>query len=159
MKTCLKCKQSKALGEFHKDVSEKDGLRIYCRHCCKEMWKPYGDSNRDIVSAQGKERRLKTPEKLRASARRSTLKCKYGLTEEAWRALLSRQENKCGCCGESFKPGPRQVAIDHCHKTGVVRGLLCMKCNTGLGQFKDSPERLLRAVGYLKKFEYLSVLF
>lgn len=71
------------------------------------------------------------------------------LTEEQYQSRLERQGGVCAICGEKPKNG--RLAIDHIHGTSKVRGLLCSSCNTGLGHFKDDPERLASAIVYLKR--------
>lgn len=73
-------------------------------------------------------------------------KRKYGLSPEAYQLMLLEQKNACGICNENFSKYPN---VDHCHKTGEVRGLLCGNCNKALGGFKDSLEILGRAKEYL----------
>jgi hypothetical protein len=80
---------------------------------------------------------------------------KYGITLYDYSRMLVDQEGKCAICGTS-EGGTRNgkakaLAIDHCHKTGKVRQLLCEACNTGLGKFKDSPEILISAAEYLRR--------
>jgi hypothetical protein len=66
--------------------------------------------------------------------------------------MLTVQDN-CGCCGRSFSElSEDQIHIDHDHSTGRVRELLCFHCNAGLGQFKDDPDVLAKAIGYLSKY-------
>jgi hypothetical protein len=79
------------------------------------------------------------------------LQVKYGITKEHYFKMLTEQEGKCKICGTSTG-GNRfgKMAIDHCHKTGKVRGLLCIGCNNGLGCFKDDITRLKKAIDYLK---------
>lgn len=79
---------------------------------------------------------------------------KYGITAEQLDAMIAKQNRRCGICDAEFVMGagndnPRQMHVDHCHTTGVVRGLLCRDCNLGLGRFKDSPRSLARAIRYL----------
>ena len=67
--------------------------------------------------------------------------------------MLSQTEGKCPICGRQFVAGkmnPQGYDIDHNHRTGKVRGLLCRNCNRGLGQFDDNVEALLQAVVYLR---------
>jgi hypothetical protein len=71
---------------------------------------------------------------------------RYGLTLEDYRALLARQGKACAICKKSV---PR-LCIDHCHATGKVRGLLCNKCNTGLGCYADDPKLTAAATAYLE---------
>lgn len=65
--------------------------------------------------------------------------------------MLAAQNGGCAICGATEPGGrTRYFPVDHCHTTGIVRGLLCTKCNRGLGLFNDDPERVARAVMYLK---------
>lgn len=61
--------------------------------------------------------------------------------------LYTRQEGKCAICG--VDPGYGQLVLDHDHETNLIRGLLCRPCNSGLGFFKDDPERLRKAAYYI----------
>lgn len=86
-----------------------------------------------------------------ARQRKYQLKLSYGITEEDYQSLLLKQEGCCAICGTDTPTGKWKVfAVDHCHKTGKVRGLLCNECNRGMGLLKDSPELLLAAAQYLK---------
>lgn len=69
----------------------------------------------------------------------------FGLTEQDYDRLYSKQEGKCAICGEEMK----RLSIDHDHTTGVIRGLLCRPCNLGLGMLKDSIEGVRAALDYL----------
>ncbi len=78
---------------------------------------------------------------------------RYGVTQEAFDAMVVSQSGACAICG-SVPDGAGKLAVlhvDHCHDTGRVRGLLCHWCNTGLGSFRDRPELLARAAGYLAR--------
>lgn len=77
-----------------------------------------------------------------------TLK-KYSITAEDYMRMLAEQEGKCAICRRS--PRIRRLNIDHCHKRGHVRGLLCYSCNYGLGVFRDAIASFENAVVYLKK--------
>jgi Recombination endonuclease VII len=72
---------------------------------------------------------------------------KARLSHEEYYDLLWRQQGQCKICGR--RAGPRRLAIDHDHKTGRIRGLLCVRCNVGLGQFGDDPYNLQAAIFYL----------
>jgi len=75
---------------------------------------------------------------------------KYGLTLWEWENLGHAQEWKCAGCGEQFPDDDNfKIKTDHCHATGVVRGLLCHPCNVTLGWVKDDSRRLRRLAGYL----------
>jgi len=75
-----------------------------------------------------------------------------GLSESEYQRLFALQKGVCAIC-KRVQNSSRytRLAGDHCHKTGKLRGLLCFNCNTGIGLFKDDPERLLSAVSYLGK--------
>jgi Recombination endonuclease VII len=80
----------------------------------------------------------------------------YGLTQSDWDGLIRRQENKCALC-RTDEPGNRgeRWHIDHDHVTGQVRGLLCHRCNMGLGCFRDDPEIIKAAARYVTKHRQL----
>lgn len=73
----------------------------------------------------------------------------YGLTPEQYAALLEKQDNRCAICRTDTPGGKGGWHVDHDHKTGAVRGLLCNDCNNGLGRFLDDPARLRAAIEYL----------
>lgn len=77
------------------------------------------------------------------------LRNKFGITLEQYNFLLEKQNNVCLICGELCKTG-KMLAVDHCHNTNKIRGLLCQYCNTGLGQFRDRIDLLNKAIDYLK---------
>ena len=78
---------------------------------------------------------------------------KYGITPEIFDAVFLAQGSRCGCCGDREPGGKGSWHIDHDHVTNQFRGILCYYCNLGLGQFKDSGERLQKAIAYLAKFQ------
>jgi DNA-directed RNA polymerase subunit RPC12/RpoP len=81
------------------------------------------------------------------------LKREYGLTIEAYTAMLQLQFYKCAACGDKFDPEiiKGKVCVDHDHKTGKLRELLCHRCNVTLGNVNDEVERLEKLIAYLKK--------
>lgn len=74
---------------------------------------------------------------------------KYGIDAAAYDEMLRGQNGVCAIC-LTATPGGRFFCVDHCHRTGRVRGLLCTHCNHGLGKFADSTANLERAINYLK---------
>lgn len=75
---------------------------------------------------------------------------KLGITVEQYEQMLKEQKGVCAICRQACTAG-RRLAIDHCHKTGKTRGLLCSACNTAVGLLKDDENLLRRAVSYLKR--------
>jgi len=88
----------------------------------------------------------------KTKARLTGLKVRYGLDAQAYAALLDGQGGMCAICKAAHVDAHRQrLVVDHCHTTGKLRGLLCSRCNTGIGHMKDSPETCLAAAAYLKE--------
>lgn len=85
----------------------------------------------------------------RDSDRRTGLMRQYGMTIRDFEDLEIRQGGLCAICGGTNKD--RRLHVDHDHKTGIIRGLLCFNCNTGLGKFVDDPALLRAATKYLEE--------
>ena len=85
------------------------------------------------------------------SKRHYYLKYKYGITEAQYDEMLKLQNNKCAICKSSETKDKKRhrLMVDHCHSTGIVRGLLCSSCNKGLGLFNDAPDVMQSAIKYL----------
>ena len=131
-----------------------------CVNCTKENSikrfengdvKEWVQKNREKVNASNRKRynSLSSEEK-RNRNRRQQISL-YGLTVEQYDAMLMEQNYVCAICNKSEKSSTRGVLfIDHDHKTGKVRGLLCDTCNRGLGYFYDNKSFLHNAIEYLK---------
>lgn len=133
MKTCTRCRETKPLDQFHKRARSKDGLTSRCGPC---------------RSQEVREYRVKYPEKVIEYGRTSNLRKAFGITVAEYEALLAEQSGGCGICGKTCTTG-RRLAVDHDHETGRVRGLLCSRCNRGIGLFFDSAEHLRKAADYV----------
>lgn len=116
----------------------------------KKNWKKYQEYNRQW--------RKDNPEKVKEQNHRARLKRKYGLTPEAWEAMVAAAGGKCQICQrevvlrhdmEGKGLGERAVP-DHCHRTGKIRGVLCHTCNKVLGMVGDSLAGLKRFQTYLE---------
>lgn len=87
----------------------------------------------------------------------SSLKTKFGITLEGYNSLLQQQHNQCAICGLSAKNSLRlyrqRLSVDHCHKSNIVRGLLCRMCNVGLGAFKDNIDLFRGVINYLERYK------
>jgi len=99
---------------------------------------------------ENKKVRANTPV-AKAKRRRNKIFAKYKITMAEYEAMSLKQSGKCAIC---FAPPEDDrygvLCVDHCHETGKVRGLLCIKCNTGLGRFEDKLQILINAIHYLK---------
>ena len=96
--------------------------------------------------ASSKAFHLKNGRKMRGNL----LRYRFGISVEDYEAKIAGQDGRCAICGD--QPS-RRLAVDHCHKSGTIRGLLCTACNTALGSFKDDTARMERAILYLKNWE------
>lgn len=111
------------------------------------------DSQREKYNAYMREYNRKFPDK----GRHSKLMRNFGISLEEYHKMAETQNYKCKICNEHETAIDRKtnvvfsLAVDHCHKTGRVRGLLCMKCNRALGLLGDSEETLFSAIKYLKE--------
>ena len=86
--------------------------------------------------------------------RRVALRYHYGITSEDYDKIFRTQCGKCAICARKLTGHKwKNLCVDHDHKTGMIRGLLCHTCNRGLGLFNDSVNHLLTAVKYLKRFQ------
>ena len=104
-----------------------------------------------------KEIRRRTDEKRKIQRRDKRLRENFNLTYDQYVDKLQAQNFVCAICGEGETArdragDARQLAVDHCHRTGKIRGLLCSNCNLALGHFKDQKARLLSALVYLETY-------
>ena len=84
----------------------------------------------------------------RRSKHNTHLKKTYGITIQQYDVILEKQNGKCAICGGGTSKN--FFAVDHNHRSGKVRGLLCARCNTGLARFMDEVQRVRTAVAYLE---------
>ena len=139
-KRCSGCKENRPHEWFSRDVHTNDGMCAYCRPC---------------KASRYKTRYQKKAKKKRREKVANWVEYKYGITPDQYDELLKSQGGVCAICGKvdtrRRAQGERQkLAVDHCHKSGRIRGLLCMRCNTGLGHFKDDLLLLSAAQRYLE---------
>lgn len=121
MKTCTTCHKKYPLTEFYKNRTTRDGLTTRCKKCSRDNKRKHG--------------------------RKANLKKRYNLSTEEYDYMSFKQGHACAICGD--KPTDKKLSVDHNHKTGAIRGLLCSTCNTALGLLKDDPELIIKAYNYL----------
>ena len=96
---------------------------------------------------------LKSPEyakgckryKSKLSQRDRQLLVSFGITEADYQLMFDYQQGQCGICKTHQDDLSKRLAVDHCHETGRIRGLLCVKCNLAVGAFSDKKETIWRA--------------
>lgn len=123
-KICTKCSTEKSVVSFPKNSKGKYKTGQICKECNAKITAKYRETNYNKVYAN-----------------------KYSISELEVKTLLEKEV--CDICGK-YPSDKRRHAIDHCHTTNTVRGLLCDTCNKGLGLFYDNPELLQKAIDYLR---------
>lgn len=124
---CPSCKQKKSKSDFHKNSSRRNGVDIYCRDCSKK----------------------KAPDRY--------FKHTYGITKEEYAAMLKSQKGVCHLCKKPetmiHLGKTARLCVDHCHKTGKIRGLLCNACNHAIGRLEYllDDDLLEPALQYIRK--------
>lgn len=136
-RTCRECKE-----QFQSDLPQK----VLCTTCKADIERRRGEGK----NARSKQYYKDNKEERKVAIRRYRREyhaATYGMTADEYDTYrLSR--DTCVICDEPFKDS-RDRQVDHCHKSGKVRGLLCRLCNLGLGKFRDNPELLRKAANYL----------
>lgn len=113
------------------------------------------DAAREASRKSQEKRRRETPE----TVKREKVRSKYRLSDRQLDELYMRSGGLCEACGIELTEGGRHKAcIDHDHDTGIVRGLLCTRCNTALGMLDDSPKRLMALLRYLQQLSASNVV-
>jgi len=166
---CNKCKINKNADDFYKRNKKKGGREKVCIECTKKMRRiKYRLKNPRVNLGQFKKctncNIIKNIKEFNKNGKYTSSKCskcifkiqreshllnKYNLTTDDYNKLLLNQNKVCAICN---KESYRNLCVDHDHKTGKIRALLCDLCNTGLGKFKDNTELLEKAILYLKKY-------
>ena len=165
MKNCIYCKNIKPAASFSKRTVSKDGLHYYCRECValtkNIFYKNNPNKSKEYentrYSKHKKQRLLKNQvyrqtnkQKFSEFDRKKLLK-KYGMSIADYDIMLEKQNNRCAGCYTLDTGRYRHFHIDHCHKTNLVRGLLCPKCNMALGLLMDNIDILKNLIIYLTK--------
>lgn len=161
---CSKCRKAKKLDAFRASVRARGCGQ--CRPCMQEMKKESRERNPEKTRLREKlaqrEKYLKNPEKFLMRnkqwrknnpdrVKNHNLKKEYGLTIEGYNSMLRGQKGKCAICSASKNNDGKKLYVDHCHETGRIRGLLCRKCNTGLGLLGDRLKDILKVKTYLER--------
>jgi hypothetical protein len=136
---CPDCRLNRAAVHRHKDMM-------------RERVRRQDPQVREAQRQAARVYRAKNPEKVRATNRRLYKEryytYLYGFTREFILAKIAEQDGRCAICGVAT-----HLHVDHDHESGEFRGMLCGKCNRGIGMFADSPERLIAAAEYVRTRE------
>jgi hypothetical protein len=167
-KRCKKCGATKALEDFYKAAGTRDGLRGECKECNAAAKAAWYQRNRAAVIRKVQAWQAANPERVkavrkkrnvarRAEHREAHLVRTFGITQSEYDAMLAAQGGACAICDRSPREGS-SLHVDHDHGTGRIRGLLCFRCNGGLGQFAEDVDRLVAATGYVVRGDDLHPL-
>jgi hypothetical protein len=170
VKTCIACGESKPIEQFYRAAGMADGHRSDCIPCNLAAKKARTALNPQANRDRVRRWQLANPERHRAKQRsysetgqkqlwdrKSYLKRKYRMTLEDYERMFEAQGGVCAICGEP-RPEERTLHVDHDHETGVIRGLLCFRCNNALGDFREEYELFQRAADYLDRDDELATL-
>lgn len=182
IKEKIKYKSCSIHGKFNLDNIQIDGTSIRCKPCRlsknKEQREKYADKykkkfieeRQDRVNSELKQKRLNNLEEFRAYGRKKyrenrerlgmlAASNRSGIALNDYEKMIESQNNLCAICGNeetrisTHSNEITRLCLDHNHSTGLVRELLCAKCNSGLGKFDEDIERLQSAINYLKKHQ------
>lgn len=146
-------KCSKCGGSEFKVFGIKNPVRV-CYPCHKQSGDRWRKLNPEKHNA--KARRLGQKSEYKAWRKDWALKNRYGITLKQYQTLSNAQNGNCLICdGNQSKHRP--LVVDHCHKTGKIRGLLCDPCNIGLANFRENPTSMQKAIEYLEKAKGIEV--
>jgi hypothetical protein len=136
-KRCSRCRETKPASQFYSRRETKSGLTSACIECSRAHDK----------------KRENTPNR-KATRKWAAIKWFHGLTRQEWQAALEAQNFRCAICETAFDVTGKSMfnpCIDHDHDTDKIRGLLCRRCNQGIGLLQDSGNVAEKAALYLKR--------
>ena len=135
MKKCNICNVEKNLDNFVKRANRPSGVQAYCKDCHNAKTRLKDNSYHN---------------------RKSSLKKAYGITIDDYNRMFAKQNGCCAICKTHItqlnQPRKKYLCVDHDHHTGKIRGLLCDKCNRGIGLLQDNKEIVSNAYHYLNRF-------
>lgn len=140
-KECTICKSILPVSDFAKSVQNNRigwAYRSYCKNCGNEKTRKYSAANKEKRNKRLRDYRKNNPDVMKKIDRKRNMKHKYGITVEEYNNMFKQQDGKCFICLVQGK----KLVIDHCHKTTVVRKLLCHGCNTVLGKIEKGEFKI-----------------
>ncbi len=137
-RACNRCEQWKPWAEFGLRAAGRGGRTARCRTCIASTRPPRSPRERVQGRVYDKTRHR----------RDKWLRRAYGVSIEQWDAMLIEQAGRCGVCATPM----RKPTLDHDHRTGVVRRLLCYRCNVALGLVDDDTAWLQALISYVEEY-------
>ena len=150
LRKCRNCGIEKDAGLFYSVVRRgKPGFHGKCKDCTRRLYKQKRLANNAVFKEYDSAYRRRNRDSVRAYTIKANLKRNYGMTVREYQDMLFRQDGKCAICNRPER-GSRRLSVDHDHENKMVRGLLCIECNFGLGKFHTEKE-LDDAARYLRE--------
>lgn len=149
-RVCVKCHTEKPIEKFNRFVRKGKEYREHtCMACRQSLWRK---NPLNLAKAVNRTREWNQNNKVyvKREKRDRDLKRLYGIDTKQYEEMLQKQNGGCKICGEK-QTEEKYLHVDHYHITKKVRGLLCTRCNTGLGLFKENVSLLEKAKTYLKE--------
>ena len=143
-RTCYICRIEKDINDFYKNKGQPSGYDFKCKDCKKE----YNKNHKSHMKESSKIWADEHKERVKEISRKGHLKRKYSISPEDYNRLMKQQNNKCLIC---HRIPDKKLFIDHNHKTGKVRGLLCQNCNLMIGNAGEDINILLSGIEYLRR--------
>jgi len=143
IKKCKSCGENKAVAEFY-TRGPNNTPRLDCKSCCNSRAYEWRKRNSERDSENRRAWRVANPR----TTKGHSMKHKYGITPDDFDLMMEAQGGLCAICGIASEP---PLHIDHCHKTGAVRGLLCGPCNRMIGMAKENPSILDAGADYVRR--------
>jgi len=144
LRYCPRCTRVLPLDYFSHTRGKKNNAP-HCKDCCNDM------SAKRRLTEESKLNRREYYQKRKETLKNSKLLRQYGISLAKYRELLDKQNGKCIICGKTAIDNKKDLAVDHDHKTGKIRGLLCNNCNVAVGFMQDNPDLALGINAYLKE--------
>lgn len=179
LKTCSKCSEKLPITNFYRNSQSYDNHRPDCKKCLNSLQQLYYNKNSDTIKERVKKYRnknsrkikdyrkkyyLANKEKLKEQAkdryfnrggkdnsRNAKLQKAYNISLDEYNTIFAEQGNCCAICRRQKCKTGKSMAVDHCHVTGKIRGILCANCNRSLGVLGESIEILTNMISYLYK--------
>ena len=162
IKPCSCCKKIKESNCFSKLSYAKDGFNSRCKECDRKSKNEHYKNNKEKCKLNTNKWKKNNKDSVTKHRKKSDIKKRFGLTLEEYAIIYLRlweeQKGCCAICGlqatsycKMSSVDKTTLHLDHCHKTGKIRGLLCFKCNSALGYFGDNANNLYSAYTYLNK--------
>jgi hypothetical protein len=159
-------------GDCLRCIRRRASLKYYYSHIevVREYTKKYNSNNRGAIAIKSRAFREKNKERLKARAEElrklnpekfketqfaGHIKRRYGLTVDRYKQIMFEQNGGCAICKRPFSGMKQRPHIDHSHKTGTVRGILCNPCNSGIGYFHENIERMISGIEYVGGWHWL----